>query len=32
MSEGKQAVPRESPFLAARVTAFECFADIDMVV
>ena len=32
MSEGKQAVPSEGPFLAVRVTAFECFADIDMVV
>lgn len=32
MSEGKQAVPGEGPFLAVGVTAFECFADIDMVV
>jgi hypothetical protein len=32
MSEGKQTVPGEGPFLAVRVTAFECFADIDMVV
>jgi hypothetical protein len=32
MTEGKQAIPGEGPFLAVRVTAFECFIVIDMVV
>jgi|GEM_PF-3411686 len=32
MSKRKQAIPGEGPLLAVRVTAFECFADIDMVV
>ena len=32
MTEGKQAVPGEDPLLAVRVTAFECFVVIDMVV
>jgi hypothetical protein len=32
ISEGKQPPSGEGPFLAARVTAFECFVVIDMVV
>jgi hypothetical protein len=32
MTEGKQAIPGEGPFLAVRVTAFECFVIIYMVV
>jgi hypothetical protein len=32
MTEGKQAISGEGPFLAVRVTAFECFAFIYMVV
>jgi hypothetical protein len=32
MTKRKQAIPGEGPFLAVRVTAFECFIVIDMVV
>jgi hypothetical protein len=32
MTKRKQAIPGEGPFLAVRVTAFECLAVIDMVV
>jgi len=32
MTEWKQAIPVEGPFLAIRVTVFECFVTIDMVV
>jgi hypothetical protein len=32
MTEGQQAIPGEGPFLAFRVTAFECFVVIDIVV
>jgi hypothetical protein len=32
MTEGKLAIPGEGPFLAGRVTAFECFVIIDMVI
>jgi hypothetical protein len=32
MTEGKQPLPGEGPFQAVRVTAFEYFVVIDMVV
>lgn len=32
MTERKQAIPGEGPFRAVRVTTFECFVIIDMVV
>jgi hypothetical protein len=32
MTQGKQAIPGEGLFRAVRVTAFECFIVIDMVV
>ena len=32
MTKGEQPVPGEGPLLAVRVTAFECFAVIDMVI
>jgi hypothetical protein len=32
MTEGQKAIPVEGPFPAVRVTAFECFVIIDVVV
>lgn len=32
MTEGKQPVPGEGPFLTVGVAVFECFVIIDMVV
>jgi hypothetical protein len=32
MTERQQPILAEGPFLAVRVTAFECFAVIDMVI
>ena len=32
MTECKQAISDEGPFLAIRMSAFECFVVIDMVV
>ena len=32
MTKRKQPIPGEGPVLAVRVTAFECFAVIDMVI
>jgi hypothetical protein len=32
MIEEKQAIPGEGPFLVVRVTAFECFIVVDMVI
>ncbi len=32
MTERKQAIPAEGPVPAVHVTAFECFAVIDMVI
>jgi len=32
MTERRQPIPGEGTILALRVTAFECFAVIDMVI
>lgn len=32
IAEGNQEIPGEDPFRAVRVTAFECFVIIDMVI